>query len=260
MEIIRTPLELSIVIPVYNEAENLPALAAELDETVGRLGRAAEIIFVDDGSTDGSDAVLERLARADRRVRVIRLKSNVGQSAAFHAGFKATRGRYVATLDADCQNDPRDLVTMWTHLAQCDAVVGWRSRRRDGWLRRVSSRIANGVRQMVTGHAVHDSACSLRLMRRECLDAIPPFDGMHRFVPTLIQLAGFRVMEVPVGHRPRRSGRSKYGVRNRAVRAFIDLLAVRWMMNRRLEPYLAVEADEEAGPLQSAGRTAGPAA
>lgn len=236
-------VELSIVIPVYNEVESLPALATELDTTLRVLGRSAEIIFVDDGSTDGSDGVLRQLARADHRVRVIRFARNAGQSSAFYAGLQACRGRYVATMDADLQNDPRDLTVLWGCLAHCDAAVGWRSRRRDGWLRRLSSRVANAVRRTVTGHAVHDSACSLRLMRRECIDAIPPFDGMHRFVPTLVQLAGYRVIEVPVTHRRRRFGCSKYGIRNRAARAFADLLAIRWMMSRRLEPYVSSEAD-----------------
>jgi glycosyltransferase involved in cell wall biosynthesis len=236
-------VELSIVIPVYNEVESLPALATELGKALRMLGRPAEIIFVDDGSTDGSDGVLRQLARADGRVRVIRFAQNAGQSSAFYAGLQASRGRYVATMDADLQNDPRDLTVLWGYLAHCDAAVGWRSRRRDGWLKRLSSRVANAVRRTVTGHAVHDSSCSLRLMRRECIEAIPPFDGMHRFVPTLVQLAGYRVIEVPVAHRPRRFGCSKYGVRNRAARAFADLLAIRWMMSRRLNPYVSSEAD-----------------
>jgi glycosyltransferase involved in cell wall biosynthesis len=245
MEIVRpTRVELSVVIPIFNEVDSLPTLAAELDDALRILGRSAEIIFVDDGSTDGSDAVLKQLAGADHRVRVIRFARNAGQSAAFYAGLKASRGRYVATMDADLQNDPRDLALLWGYLAQCDAAVGWRSRRRDGWLKRLSSRVANRIRRAVTGHAVHDSACSLRVMRRECIAAIPPFNGMHRFVPTLVQLAGYRVIEVPVTHRPRRFGTSKYGIRNRAARAFADLLAIRWMMSRRLEPYVVIEADE----------------
>ena len=267
MEIIRSAVELSVVIPLYNEVESLPSLAADLDDALRALGRSAEIIFVDDGSTDGSDAVLRRLAREDRRVRVIRFAKNAGQSAAFYAGLQASRGRYIATMDADLQNDPHDLVMLWGYLDQCDAVVGWRSERRDGWLKRLSSRIANAIRRLVTGDTVHDSACSLRLMRRECISAIPPFDGMHRFVPTLVELAGYRVLEVAVRHRPRRFGASKYGIRNRAVRAFADLMAIRWMMSRRLEPYVALEVDEPSVSTAAdepraarGGRRAGPAA
>ena len=263
MASIRSTVELSVVIPVYNEAESLASLVRELSDALRDLGRPAEIIFVDDGSTDGSDGVLRQLARTDRRVRVIRFARNAGQSAAFYAGLRASRGRYVATLDADLQNDPHDLVTLWGYLPQCDAAVGWRSERHDGWLKRLSSRVANAVRRVVTRHAVHDSACSLRVMRRECIEAIPPFDGMHRFVPTLVQLAGYRVIEVPVRHRRRRYGASKYGIRNRAARAFADLLAIRWMMSRRLEPYIAVEVDDASMPTDGprvahGGRRAGP--
>ena len=226
--------ELSIILPVYNEADSLPVLWDEVRETIEILGRTTEVIFVDDGSTDGSTEFMQDMAKRDPRVRLIRFEANAGLSAAFYAGYQAARGAVVATMDSDLQTNPRDLVTLFTRLPNADAVVGWRSIRHDTWLKRISSKIANTVRDRVTHERVRDSACSLRLMRRQCLSAIPPYAGMHRFVPTLLHIAGYNVVEVPVTHRKRRYGKSKYGVRNRIVTASVDLFAVRWMMSRRL--------------------------
>jgi dolichol-phosphate mannosyltransferase len=225
-------VELSIVVPMFNEVDNVPLLWEEIDAVLAKLGHEAEIIFVDDGSTDDSAEAVRTLMERDPRVRLVSFSTNAGLTAAFNAGYAAARGAIVATMDADLQNDPRDLELLLPALEGADAAVGVRSRRRDRWLRRISSRIANGVRNRVTGDYVTDSACSLRAMRRECVSAIPPYSGMHRFVPTLLRMAGYRVVEVPVHHRPRTRGESKFGVRNRAVRAFIDLLVVRWMMMR----------------------------
>lgn len=249
----RTAPELSVVLPVFQEAESLPILWQEIEEMLDKVGHIAEVVFVDDGSTDGSTDVIRGLAKQDERVRLIQFKANAGLSAAFYAGFQVARGRIVVSMDTDLQSDPRDVVTLLDALTGVDAVVGWRQIRHDSWLRRVSSRIANAVRDGVTGDRVRDSACSLRVMRRECLAAIPPFNGMHRFVPTLLRMAGFSVVEIPVHHRPRRFGQSKFGVRNRAVRAFIDLLAVRWMMNRRLR-YRIAEVSDGAADEQPARR------
>jgi dolichol-phosphate mannosyltransferase len=226
-------VELSVVVPMFNEVDNVPLLWEEIDAVLAKLGRPTEIIFVDDGSTDGSAAAVHALMARDPRVRLVSFKVNAGLSAAFNAGYAAARGQIVVTMDADLQNDPRDVELLLPAIeGGADAAVGVRSRRRDRWRKRMSSRIANAIRNRLTGDRVTDSACSLRAMRRECLTAIPPYSGMHRFVPTLLRIAGYRVVEVPVHHRPRTLGRSKFGIWNRALPAFIDLLAVRWMMRR----------------------------
>ncbi|HYB43359.1 MAG TPA: glycosyltransferase family 2 protein [Candidatus Methylomirabilis sp.] len=239
-------IQLSIVLPVHNEVESLPVLWRELAEVLPGLGEPAEVIFVDDGSTDGSVDVLHQLAEGDPRIRLIRFDENAGLSAAFYAGLQAARGHIIATMDSDLQNDPRDIGMLISHLGTADAVVGWRHIRRDSWLKRISSLIANGIRKAITGDRVHDTACSLRVMRRECVTAVPPFTGMHRFMPTLLRIAGFHVVQVPVNHRERRFGRSKFGVADRAFSAFADLLAVRWMMGSRLR-YKIVERIDPPG-------------
>jgi dolichol-phosphate mannosyltransferase len=224
--------EISVIVPVFDEVDSVSPLWTEIDAALAQLALQAEIVFVDDGSSDGTPEAIRALMDRDPRVRLLRLEANAGLSAALHAGYEASEGRIVVTLDGDLQNDPLDIPTLVAALDGADAAVGWRRDRRDPWLKRVSSGIANGVRNRVSGDFVRDSACTLRAMRRECLQAIPPYTGMHRFVPTLLRTAGYHVVEIPVHHRPRRFGRSKYGVRNRVVRAFVDLLAVRWMLSR----------------------------
>jgi glycosyltransferase involved in cell wall biosynthesis len=226
--------ELSVVLPAFNEEESLPQVWSEVSGVLGALGRSAEVIFVDDGSADATPEIVRSFRAADSRVRLIRLAANAGLSAALDAGFARARGRIVITLDSDLQNDPRDIPRMLDALEGYDAVTGWRQRRDDPWLKRISSRIANGVRNAVTRESVHDSACTLRVLRHGCLSCLPRFRGFHRFVPTLLRMAGCRVLELPVGHRARRFGVSHYGIRNRAFVAFEDLLAVRWMQDRRL--------------------------
>jgi len=233
--------ELSVLLPAFNEAESLPQLWSELGPVLDALGRATEVIIVDDGSTDATPVVARALHARDARVRLLRLAGNSGLSAALDAGFARARGRIVVTLDSDLQNDPRDIPRMLAHLDGYDAVTGWRQRRDDPWLKSVSSRVANAVRNAITREDVHDSACTLRVMRSGCLEGLPRFRGFHRFVPTLLRMAGCRVLELPVSHRARRFGVSHYGIRNRALVAFEDLLAVRWMQSRRLR----YEASEE---------------
>jgi dolichol-phosphate mannosyltransferase len=247
---------LSVVVPVHDEAASLPRLHEELGAVLARLPHRAEIVFVDDGSGDGSADVVRALLARDARVRLVRLRRNAGLTAALTAGFEAARGEVVVTLDGDGQNDPADIPRVLAALADADAAIGWRRQRRDGWLRRASSRVANGVRNLVTGERVHDSGCGLRAVRRACLRDLPHLDGIHRFFPTVLRAAGHRVAEVEVRHRPRRHGRAHFGVRNRARVAAQDLLALRWLLARRVA-YEAVE-DTAAGPRPLAVVTAPP--
>ena len=233
--------ELSVVLPAYNEAESLPVVWGELAPILGELARPAEVIFVDDGSADATAELVRGFRAADPRVRLVRLAANAGLSAALDAGFRRARGRIVVTMDTDLQNDPRDIPRMLESLQGYDAVTGWRQQRDDPWLKRVSSTVANYIRNAITQEDVHDSACTLRVIRSGCLPRLPRFRGFHRFVPTLLRLAGYRVLELPVRHRARRYGESHYGIRNRALVAFEDLLAVRWMQSR----WLRYEATED---------------
>ena len=229
-------LDLSVVVPVYNEEDNLALLWPELRGVLDGLSLAYEVIFVDDGSRDRSAEIIRAFRETDARVRLVRLKENAGETAATDAGFKATRGRHVVVMDADLQNDPRDIPRLVQALDQWDAVTGWRVQRGDGdsFVRRVSSRIANRTRNWLSDDTIQDSGCTFRAFRRECLRMLVLYRGFHRFIPTLLKMRGYRVLEIPVNHRPRRFGQSKYGVLNRVFVASADLLVVRWMKSRRL--------------------------
>ena len=223
-----------MVVPVFEERDNLEPLHRELVAAVGELPGGVEFVYVDDGSRDGSTKLLADLAKRDERVRVLRFAENCGQSAAFAAGFAAARGEVVATLDADLQNDPADLPRLLAGLDRADVVNGVRQGRRDGFVRKLSSRIGNGFRNWVTQESVTDVGCSLRVMRASYLRKVKLYRGMHRFLPTLLRLEGARVIELPVSHRPRRHGRSKYGIANRLFVGLADVFAVRWMQQRQL--------------------------
>ncbi|MFQ5551840.1 MAG: glycosyltransferase family 2 protein [Gemmatimonadales bacterium] len=212
----------------HNERDNLPPLVDELRTRLD--GESWELIVVDDGSTDGSDAWLADLGASREDVRIIRFPRNRGQSTALLAGLEAGCGEIVVTLDADGQNDPADLPRMLEMLRADDtlaAVVGYRERRVDSWWKRVQSRVANRVRDVITGDRVRDTGCSIRVIRRDFVEGLPRFDGMHRFVPTLIRCQGGRLVEVPVCHRPRLFGTTNYGMWNRVVWGFRDALRVR---------------------------------
>ena len=228
--------DLSIVVPLLDEAESLEPLMGGIAAAMERLGVPCEVVFVDDGSTDSSPLVLDRLRAADPRVRVVTLDRNYGQSTAMIAGAEAARGEWVATLDADGQNDPGDLVAMWQSIARGgpDGVVGVRRRRADSWLRRVSSRVANRVRNRVLGDSTTDVGCSTRILPRRALLEAHRFEGMHRFLPLLVRAAGYELAEMPVHHRPRVAGESKYGIRNRLWRGVADMLVVRRLLRRKV--------------------------
>jgi dolichol-phosphate mannosyltransferase len=232
---------LSVVAPVCNEEECIDEFVRETCEALERLPKPHELICVDDGSTDRSRAILVGLRASHPSLRVLALRRHGGKSAAWLAGLHAARGEVVAFIDADLQNDPSDIGRLWDALDAkgADCVSGRRVRRQDSWLRRLSSRIGNGVRRTLTDSPVRDSASGLKVCRAQALRALVPFDGMHRFLPTLVSLAGGQVVEADINHRPRHRGASKYGI-GRAPHALVDTLAIRWLQRR----WVGVHADE----------------
>jgi len=222
--------ELSVVVPVYNEEPNVNILEGELAAALA--GHDYEIIFVDDGSTDQT---AQRI-RKSPRIRVLRFEQNRGQSAAIFAGIQASTGRTIVLIDGDLQNDAADIPKLLAEISRgADLVCGYREKRKDTVAKRVSSRIANFVRSRFTRDGVRDTGCTLKAMRRECAHALIPFKGMHRFIPALVKGAGYRLVEVPVNHRPRRFGQSKYGFGSRVIRATVDMFGVRWLLSRQLD-------------------------
>ncbi len=230
----------SVVVPVRNEADNVAPLAAEIKLAMD--GTAFELIFVDDGSTDATAAMLRGLCEADARVRAIHHRRSCGQSAAIVSGVRAARGTWLATLDGDGQNDPADLPALLQRAAEggpgCLAA-GHRTRRRDSWIKRRTSRIANGVRARLLRDATPDTGCGLKVLRRELFLALPHFDHMHRFLPALVLRAGGSVVSVPVNHRPRLRGQSNYGTLDRLAVGVVDLAGVWWLQRRWRIPDIA---------------------
>jgi len=227
-------IALSIVIPVFNEQENLPPLTAELVSVLESVKKQYEIIFVDDGSTDNSQKTLQSIKKKYTNIRVFHFRKNCGQTAAFDAGFKAAAGDIIITMDGDLQNDPRDIPGMLKQCDTYDLVCGCRAVRHDTLVRRLSSRIANRFRNAFTHDGITDIGCSLKLFKRNYVKKLKLYEGMHRFFPVLIQMEGGRILEVEVNHRPRKFGRAKYSVRNRLLRTLTDLFGVCWMKSRML--------------------------
>lgn len=230
-------MDLSVVVPVYNEEESLEQLHRRLAEVLTGLGRPYELIFVDDGSRDASFDVLQRLQAADGRMRVVRLRRNFGQTAAFSAGFDRARGEVIVTIDADLQNDPADIPALLAKIQEGnDVVSGWRRDRQDRFLdRRLPSIIANRLISWVTGVRLHDYGCSLKAYRRDVLSDVRLYGELHRFLPALAHGMGARVAEMPVSHFPRRFGRSKYGI-SRTLKVLLDLLAVKFLLSYSTRP------------------------
>lgn len=222
--------DFSVVIPLYNEEDNVAILQREIGEALA--GRNYELILVDDGSSDAT------VARIDRKpeVRVLEFEKNAGQSAAMIAGISAVRGEVIVLLDGDLQNDPKDIPRLLEEITKgADLVCGYRAKRRDTVVKKITSRVANFVRSRFVGDGVRDTGCTLKAMRRECATALVPFKGVHRFIPALVKNAGYRIVEIPVNHRARQYGVSKYGLGNRAIKATTDMLGVRWLQSRYID-------------------------
>ena len=238
-----------MIVPVYDAAANIRPLAAELRAAFAGEARSWELIFVDDASADETWSEIAAEAAADKRVRGVRHACNGGQSAALWTGIQAATGEVLATLDGDLQNDPADLPKLMNGLASADFVMGVRQTRRDNFVRRGSSGVARQARKLVLGVDFRDTGCSLRVFRRSALHGVFPFNGLHRFLPILVHGNGSRMAEMPVNHRPRRAGVSKYGVWNRLGRGIVDLFAVRWYQKRRLPPLPVSETTAVSQPL-----------
>jgi glycosyltransferase involved in cell wall biosynthesis len=230
-------IDVSIVIPLLNEADSLPALSAQLQHMMDSLDYASEVIWVDDGSTDASYALLKDIHARDARHQVISLRRNFGQSAAFSAGFDLARGQVIVTLDGDLQNDPADIPRLLHKIAEgFDIASGWRVHRRDSlFTRKIPSIVANWLISKVTRVKLHDYGCSLKAYRREVLELTKLYGDLHRFIPALASWMGVKVAEVPVNHRPRQHGRSKYGL-GRTVRVLLDLLTVKFLLDYATRP------------------------
>lgn len=236
-----TPLSrpwVSVVIPIKDERENLLPLTEQLIMVLRSqkesLASPFEILFIDDGSTDGSGPILDDLATRNSEIQVRHFDRNYGKTSALDAGFRHASAELIVTMDGDLQHDPTDMPKLISQSDRFDVVCGWRKDRRDNLVRRLSSRLAYLLRRLVTGDEIHDAGCSLMVFRRAAAERMTLYEGMHRFLPALARMHGFSVTEVPVRHYPRRFGESKYGIRNRFFRGFCDLLAVRWMQARQL--------------------------
>ncbi len=224
----------SVVIPLKNEAHNIVELIQELEPVMESLKKPWELICVDDGSTDETPQILQDLLKQKSYLRVLRFKQNYGQSSAFKAGFQAARGEFVITLDGDGQNDPADIPRLVQLMEECDLACGIRAKRKDTWVKRWTSKIANKVRNWLCEDGVQDTGCSLKVYRKSCLDQIKMYQGMHRFLPALFGIEGFRIQQLPVNHRERLRGKSNYNFFNRSFNVLADLWVVRWMKKRHL--------------------------
>ncbi|GAB4282573.1 MAG: glycosyltransferase family 2 protein [Candidatus Rifleibacteriota bacterium] len=232
----------TVVVPVFNECENVEDLTRKIEFVMNSIGKPWELILVDDGSTDGSFEKIKEIKKSCPNLHCIKFKQNNGQTAAMAAGIKAARGEIIITLDADLQNDPADIPLLLGKLREgYDAAVGWRIKRNDNFVRRASSIIANKIRNLISDENIQDTGCSLKAFKSEIIKPIELFEGMHRFLPTLVKMNGGKVTEVKVSHHPRHKGTSKYNVWNRIFRSFLDLLAIRWMKWRKLR----YEIDEQ---------------
>jgi len=247
------PPEISIIVPMFNEADNVAPLAQQTFAALREERRPIELVLVDDASTDGTWERIIAAHRADPRVRGLRHSRNSGQSAALWTGFRATQGAIIMTLDGDLQNDPADMPRLLAELRQHDLVCGVRAARQDNFVRRASSRVARAARKAILGVDFRDSGCGFRAFKRTVLDGLFAFNGFHRFFPVLAHARGARVSEIPVNHRMRVAGVSKYGVWNRLGRGIVDLFAIAWYQKRQINPVPSISFPGEAKEETSAG-------
>ncbi|MCH9610752.1 MAG: Dodecaprenyl-phosphate galacturonate synthase [Chlamydiales bacterium] len=238
-------MQYSVVIPIHNEEENIRELIAEVESAMKRLNMPWELICVDDGSTDRSLLILQELCQSKPFLRILTFTKNFGQSSAFAAGFEHAKGQFVITLDGDGQNDPSDIPHLAEAIGDFDMVVGWRVNRRDPWNKRIISKLSNFVRSRVCKDEMHDTGCSLKIYRKKSLGNIKMYKGMHRFLPALFCMEGLKVKEIPVKHRERKHGKTKYHFLNRSVGPILDMFMVRWMMRRTLRHKVREEISHE---------------
>ncbi|MFB7140721.1 glycosyltransferase family 2 protein [Gottfriedia sp. NPDC056225] len=227
--------KLSVVAPIYNEEENIKNLYQSITNAVKDKVKEYEIILVDDGSKDNSANLLEQLSKADSHVKPIYFEKNCGQTAALWAGMRQAKGEYISLIDADLQTDPHDILTLMPYMKEYDFANGMRLKRRDTYIKKISSRIGNGVRNKLTNDIIYDTGCPMKLMKREVAQSLYLHEGMHRFLPTLAKMNGFNVIEVEVSHREREYGVSKYGVFNRAFVGLMDAVVIGWLKKRVIQ-------------------------
>jgi dolichol-phosphate mannosyltransferase len=227
-------IKYSIVVPLKDEEGNIGPLVQEVEQVMTQLGASWEMVCIDDGSKDATLSLLQEMSKEKAFLRTLVFAKNYGQSSAFDAGFRNARGEFVITMDGDRQNDPTDIPKLIELSANSDLVCGIRRKRRDNILKRTISYLANTIRSRVCRDGIQDTGCSLKLYRRECFNKIKMYHGMHRFLPALFQIEGFRVKEVLVNHRERTTGTTKYNFLNRSFNTVADMFAVRWMRKRHL--------------------------
>lgn len=238
-------MKYSLVIPIKDEEENVRELIEEIEPIMESLKEKWELICIDDGSTDRSLLILKELCKQKPFLRVLSFTQNFGQSAAFATGFQKARGELIITLDGDRQNDPADIPKLAQAILDCDLVVGWRVNRKDTLQKKMISRISNWIRSRLCRDGMHDTGCSLKIYRKEALSSIKMYTGMHRFLPALFKIEGFKIKEMPVNHRQREKGKTKYRFFNRSLGPIVDMLVVQWMRRRAIQAQVREEITQE---------------
>jgi dolichol-phosphate mannosyltransferase len=251
---VKVPREISVLVPVYNEEDNILPLTRELQQAFKTCGKDYEIIFIDDASSDKTWDKIAQARQLEPRTRGLRHRQNAGQSAAIWTGIRNSSAPLIATLDGDLQNDPADFPKMLEELADCDFICGVRARRRDNFVRRISSRVARRARRYALGIDFADTGCGMRVFKRSTLEGLFPFNGLHRFLPVLVHGGGWKTREIPINHRARVAGVSKYGLWNRLGRGILDLFAIAWYQRRRVGAIPTIEYPDSVTLKDELGR------